>query len=725
MHMHAHACRQVPELIRGQAVQQMDALARSMLKQVGPQEPAATQEAPAPRAHDAQAPPPLHVHCVEQQPPQSQAGQQQHQHQQQGGQQPCPHPQQEQQRPLGQQETQQPGQPGQGTQPPAQQLPPQPQQPQAGLGGGGAALGCRPGLHQDPQALLTRAGTGSSAPHTHFVLYPPPPPPSPPPHQAAPAPAGEAGVQAAVACSAQFWEAHGAGLPHTSSHAGRPRHASGAAGVPEEPQGPPPPSDPCCGCASRGPQQDAATPGGPGSPGRFPSWAPAGAAAACAEPHAAGAAASGRRCNGALQEAAALLVRAVCASVAGTAAGTGAAQGCEQGAGGLAHDSEAGVLGKQAVSPQQHYNPTPLLPPGALLYDHLAAWLPGVAMPQGEALVPSGTGAAPPTACGLPQQDLQLLRQWGVHAALGCVAGGLLHARLVRGELQAAALECCLCAALQRAGDAAAAAPCSGSSSSGSGRGSAQPPGMHSSSLAACTAPCARTQQHACSQQPALHDVEALVTPRHLAPPGSCPAAPPGLLDPTPCTAAPTLERDTTPPACPPVPLADPRLPQQPQTQSPLLPCSARAAGGGSLHAHAQRTLFWLCLALFEQHAGHCRRTRVWEPSGAAAAASPGRGWSTSGAGPRRDAGGEGNASLGCTAGSADCAASGAGVDGRMGEAAAARCARDGGEEAVTTFMPLLAQLMHCARTHPDLQLLHCLRTAVQRATFSSIGLDF
>jgi len=101
----------------------------------------------------------------------------------------------------------------------------------------------------------------------------------------------------------------------------------------------------------------------------------------------------------------------------------------------------------------------------------------------------------------------------------------------------------------------------------------------------------------------------------------------------------------------------------------------------------AQHTLFWLCVTLFELHAHHSTRGVVWEPGG----------------------------------GSSSRSSSSSGSSSSSNSSTSTSTSR----AAPTTFMPLLSLLMAYAREQGELGLVHHLRVAVQRSTFTAFGLDF
>lgn len=319
-----------------------------------------------------------------------------------------------------------------------------------------------------------------------------------------------------------------------------------------------------------------------------------------------------------------------------------------------AHDdartTSSGVAASQAeqsclLSP--HAPPRSLIPipaPPPSLFSHLVAWLCSAELSSLPTL-------HHPDSTQLPMPCMD------AHAAVGCTAARLLHARMVAGELHAEQLEHQLCAALQQANAAAAM--------------QAMPAGLEAQIPDGKAAgwPCQPQQQARDTpplRAPAQMPLQQNHTHEPAAPPPLSLAPTPSLVD-HPCLPPPV----TTPPAND-HPEEGHTSCAQPAPHQPALRAQGTAA--------AQRVLIWLCCSLFQLYASQSMRSQVWEPGGAA------RG------GHQPDL-----STPGCTQRAST----------------------------LTTFMPMLTQLVQLSRTRSELSLLRHLRITVQQATFSGIGLDF
>lgn len=229
-----------------------------------------------------------------------------------------------------------------------------------------------------------------------------------------------------------------------------------------------------------------------------------------------------------------------------------------------------------------------------------------------------------------------------LHAALGRAAAQALHARMVEGALPAERLDGGLCVAVQAALTALSAA----------GRAAALPEQqstLPADSLPPAPAPASHNQHPHILLPPPHSSDHASISPFNSL------SSPPSLSQ---------------------------------QQQQPPLPSScthlhttrSSEMGAGAAGDAAQRTLFWMCTALFELHAEHSRHSTVWQLQTE-----------------------QGN---GCT---------------QFIEQRASLGTRDSG--GVTTFMPLLNLLVRYTLARSEYGLLHHLRLTVQHATFASIGL--
>ena len=394
--------------------------------------------------------------------------------------------------------------------------------------------------------------------------------------------------------------------------------------------------------------------------------------------------------SGSLPAAAEQLAAAVAAATAAGVQGSG-------GGGSAQQHSDGGPVGddtktRERSLPAASHTSGPQQGLPLLLFPQLVAWLPGTEVEGlqvccGDACVHQSGGTAAQHSDQV--HDMQ--------AALGRSAAVILHALVRESVLHVTCLEGCLCAAMQCVMTDVLAA---GATSPSQQAPPSPPPSALKAPLSAAgvitTATTHDLPPHILLPPPPLeHDLSS-------GPP--LPQLPPNLL---PCNLP-------SPSPSPPLP----SLHQQQQLPPPP-PCdhahnAATNTGASTANDAAQRVLFWMCMALFELHAAHCRQCLVWELH------SDGEGTKCSSS--SRSSGGCPPKPQGDGKHCESCEGSGGNCSGRSGYDDSSSF--QGGSD-VTTFMPLLTLLIQFARARSEYILLHHLRVAVQQATFSNIGLVF